>query len=129
MATGKRQHKALTIVKAPGPSMINFLVAIINNESLTEVKLQLMQPEGTELKPQATIQLKNAAVVSYNVESHEETDFAGGGTAGGTSTAGGGSEQTAHEVRLERIELSFSEITVTWTKGGLTAHDDWQAQA
>ena len=122
---GKRQHKPVTLTKNPGPSTINFLTAICTNEVLPSVKVEFMVPEGNELKPQFTVELTNASVVSFNLESHEETEFAGGDSAGGTSTAGGGSVQTAHEVRLERIELAFQKIVVTWTKGGLTFTDDW----
>ncbi|HEV2702965.1 MAG TPA: type VI secretion system tube protein TssD [Steroidobacteraceae bacterium] len=125
--TGKRQHKPVTITKNPGPSSINFLTAACQNEMLPTVKVDFMMPEGTDLKPQYTVELANVSVIGYNLESHEETEYSGGESSGGTSTGGGGSMQTAHEVRLERIELAFQKITVTWTKGGITFTDDWQA--
>ncbi len=125
--TGKRQHRPLTIIKNPGPSTINFLTAACQNENLPTVKVEFMMPEGTDLKPQFTIELANATVIGYNLDSHEETEYEGGDAQGGTSTGGGGASQTAHEVRLERIELAFQKITVTWTKGGLTFSDDWEA--
>jgi type VI secretion system secreted protein Hcp len=125
--TGKRQHKPVTLIKNPGPSSINFLTAISTNEVLPTVKIEFMMPEGNELKPQFTVELTNASLVGFNLETHEETEFAGGEGAGGTSTGAGGSVQTAHEVRLEKIEMVFQKIVVTWTKGGITFTDDWHA--
>jgi len=127
ITSGKRQHKPVTLLKHPSPSTINFLTALVNNERITTVKIDFMMPEGTELKPQFTIELTDAHVINVNLESHEETEFAGGEAAAGTSTGTTGQVQTAHEVRLEKVELAFRKIEMTWTKGGITFSDDWQS--
>jgi type VI secretion system secreted protein Hcp len=61
-ATGKRQHKPITIIKEWGPSTPMLLQALTTNESLTSVLIGLLR-DG---KPIATIKLTNASVASYS---------------------------------------------------------------
>jgi type VI secretion system secreted protein Hcp len=128
LPSGKRQHHPVTIVKRVGPSTINLLTAVSNNETISTATLSFFKPDGSgKLAKFLTIELTNATISSYNLTSSEETESAGGATerAGG-QIAGAGISSLTTEARLERVSFVFQKIEVTWTDGGLTYSDDWQ---
>src|SRR5277367_5367716 len=47
LPSGKRQHHPVTIVKRAGPSTINFMTAIANNETITTATLSFFKPDGS----------------------------------------------------------------------------------
>jgi type VI protein secretion system component Hcp len=59
-----------------------------------------------------TIELINGTVCEYHTYH---------GEAGGEGTSR--EQYTTNE--LEELKLTFQKITFTWTKGGITAVDDW----
>ncbi len=102
LPTGKRQHKLVRLLKkvtAASPLLFNTLV---NNENLTQVKLDFWEPTrvGSEIQTQ-TITLQNAYVASWRQFVHPELGL------------------------VEELELSFQKITIEWRQGGITAQDDW----
>jgi len=129
LPTGKRQHHPVTIVKQVGPSTINLLTAVSNNEIISNATLSFFKPDGTgKLAKFLTIELTNATISSYNVSSSEETATSGGSTERSQGQiAGAGTSSLTTEARLERISFVFQKIEVTWQDGGLTYSDDWQA--
>jgi type VI secretion system secreted protein Hcp len=127
LPSGKRQHHPVTIVKRVGPSTINLLTAITNNEILSTATLSFWRPDGTgKLARFMGVELTNATIREYNLTSSEETESSGGATerAGG-QIAGASASQSTTEARLERVSFVFQKIEVTWTEGGLTYSDDW----
>jgi type VI secretion system secreted protein Hcp len=116
LPTGKRMHKPLMITKEldkATPLLYNLLV---NNENITEWKLQFWTPQikgatgvGSEVQ-HYTIELVNANVASIqqrmlNNKNPELTKY----------------------VEYEEICFTYQKITWTWMDGGITAMDDWES--
>jgi type VI secretion system secreted protein Hcp len=122
MPSGKRQHHPVTIVKRAGPSTINLMTAISSNEVITTATLHFYRPDGSgKLAKFLGVELTNASILSYNLNSSEETESSGGTTErSGGQIAGAGHTQLTTEARLERVSFVFQKIEVTWTDGGLT---------
>jgi len=129
LPSGKRQHHPVTIVKRAGPSTINLMTAVSTNETIADVTLSFMKPDGSgKLTKFLTVELTNALISSYNLTSSEETEGTGGSTErSGGQIAGASASQSTTEARLERISFVFQKIEVTWVDGGLTYSDDWSA--
>jgi type VI secretion system secreted protein Hcp len=108
-ATGKRQHKPITITKAIDAATPNLFQALVTNELLAaEITFWRPPPDGSgTLAPYFTISLTNAIV------------------SGMTFTASGTQDPT----ELEEWELTYQKIAVTWVASGATAQDDWTAVA
>jgi type VI secretion system secreted protein Hcp len=62
LPTGKRQHKPITITTQWGPSTPHFITALVTNENLKSVTIDLMR-DGQHV---ATIDLTNASVAQYD---------------------------------------------------------------
>lgn len=103
-ASGKRQHKPITITKEPGAATPQLLQAAASNEILKEVVIQSVRigPQGKELVYQ-TIKLINANVARVKKTGPKNKN-----------------EQ-------EQIEFTFQKIEVTDVKGSVSAKDDWIA--
>ena len=100
-AVGKRQHSPIVIHKAINNSSPQFMQALIQNEVLKTVTIELRTPT----KAYYTITLKNAAITSiqHSVPEVDQTPDA-----------------------LEEIELVFQHITFK-SADGSTVADDWTA--
>jgi type VI secretion system secreted protein Hcp len=61
-ATGRRQHKPISVTMQWGPTTPKFLQALVNNENLTSVLIGLVRSDG---KLGATIKLTNANVSHF----------------------------------------------------------------
>jgi type VI secretion system Hcp family effector len=71
-----RSHEPLTIVKPWGPSSPQFMAAFWNNEPLSEVELQFLQPDGKG-NPEVVfheIHLKNATIASLELRAGKHSD-------------------------------------------------------
>jgi type VI secretion system Hcp family effector len=71
-----RSHEPLTIVKPWGPSSPQFMAAFWNNEPLSEVELQFLQPDGKG-NPEVVfheIHLKNATIASFELRAGKHSD-------------------------------------------------------
>ena len=110
LPTGKRQHKPIIITKEidkATPLLYNLLV---NNENITEWKLQFWQPSksGAEV-PFYNIQLVNASIAEIRSEMLNNKY----------------PENMQHKER-EHISFCYQKIIWTFEDGGIMAEDDWE---
>jgi type VI secretion system secreted protein Hcp len=97
MSTGRRMHSTITIVREVDAASPKFATALSTNESLSEVVITLEGATGGAKTAQKIV-LTNATILSIR-------------------KAG----------RNEQITLDYQAIQVTWSDGGKTATDDWEA--
>jgi type VI secretion system secreted protein Hcp len=97
MSTGRRMHATITIVREVDAASPKFATALSTNESLSEVVITFEGATGGAKTAQKIV-LTNATILSIR-------------------KAG----------RNEQITLDYQAIQVTWTDGGKTATDDWEA--
>ena len=111
-ATGRRMHKPLTITKLLDAASVQIFQALVTNENLPEVDIELREPShaGAEVVVHRIV-LTNASIsdVATGVDVHNQP--AGGGPRG----AGG--------VGYEQVSFTYQKIEID--DGGLTALDDW----
>jgi type VI secretion system secreted protein Hcp len=111
LATGKRMHQPLTILKELDKSSPLLWNALVNNETLTSWQLAVWAPTPTGLDKQIyTITLTNASIASireFMVDNEDPTLL-------------------KLPVR-EEITFTYQKIQWTWVDGGISAQDDWQA--
>ena len=111
LATGKRQHKPLTITKEIDKSTPLLYQAFVNNENFSEVTLRFFTSDskgtGKEIQ-NYTIKLINANIISI------VDDMANNKIA-----------ENAKLPILEIISFSYQKIEWTWTDGAITATDSW----
>jgi type VI secretion system secreted protein Hcp len=109
MATGKRQHKPLTITKEMDRSSIGLRTMLIGNETAKEWELQMFRaaPTGAETN-YLTIRLTNAVIadIDMTMPNNKHADLAGLETT-------------------EEIGFVYQRIEWTWVDGGLVTADDW----
>jgi type VI secretion system secreted protein Hcp len=99
-ATGKRQHKPFVITKELDKSTPLLLQKIITNATLPLVTFSFTRTSAGSTTTYLTVKLTNAQVASR------------------TQTGG-----------TEEIGFTYQKIEWTWTDGGITAMDDWEAPA
>jgi type VI secretion system Hcp family effector len=97
MPTGRRMHSTITITKEIDAASPKFTTALVNNETLKTVTITFQGGSGGEKTAQRIV-LTNATILSVR-------------------KAG----------RNEVITLDYQAIEVTWTNGGKTMADDWNA--
>lgn len=100
LPTGKRQHKPLTVTKYIDKATPLLYKALVMNENLTRVLLTFYRPDRDGL-PQLyyTVELRNANVVTVS----------------------------DRLLNTEQVSFTYQKIIWTWTDGGITAEDDWEA--
>jgi type VI secretion system secreted protein Hcp len=96
MASGKRQHNAITITKAVDSASPRFAQALATNETMKTVQIVFQGNGSGAGKVAQKIVLTNATILAIR-------------KAGNT----------------EQITLGYQTSEVTWTDGGKTAMDDW----
>jgi type VI secretion system secreted protein Hcp len=110
-ATGKRQHRPLIITKELDLASAPLHSAQASNENLKEWELQFWRPSVTSAEQQHfTIRLTNASIASISMQmpNNKHPDL----------------------MKLETFEevaFTYQRIEWTWTDGGLTSSDDWEA--
>jgi type VI secretion system secreted protein Hcp len=116
LATGKRQHKPLTITKELDRSTPLLAGALVNNETITSLTLDFFAAQagpgataGVETNTY-TIALVNASIASIHMVMPNDKDPA-----------------LANLATYEEIAFTYQKITWTWNDGAITASDDWQA--
>ena len=111
LPTGKRRHKPITITKEIDKSTPLFYTLLVNNENITEWKLQFWtpSPSGKEIQ-HYTISLTNASISGIRAEMLNNKY----------------PENMQHKER-EHISFTYQKIEWTWEDGGITAEDDWEA--
>ncbi len=98
MTTGRRQHGEITIRREVDAASPKLFQALSTNEVLSDVTIVFHASGAGARKAAQTINLKNARITADR-------------KAGGS----------------ELITLEYDTIEVTWTDGGKTATDDWEA--
>jgi type VI secretion system secreted protein Hcp len=107
LPTGKRQHKPFVITKELDKSTPLLYRAMIDGERLPEVELSVFAKGDKAAKtPLYTIKLVNATISQIRMVTQDESK--------------GGGEAT-------EISFTYQKIEWTWTDGGITANDDWEA--
>jgi type VI secretion system secreted protein Hcp len=108
-ASGKRQHKPVSVTTPTGKHTPLLFEAVVTNEILQvtiDFFLTTASAKGSGT-PAFTIELTNAALAGF--------DF---------------NEQSGNDGFLrDRYEFTFQKIELTWAKGGISAGDDWHAPA
>lgn len=113
--SGSRRLDPITILKEGDPASPVLLGALYNNTVLDKVVLNFYKPNPQgKNELHFTITLTNATIVGYRT-------YHGPSSGSGT----GRKQYTTNE--LEEIKLTFQKIVYTWTKGGISFSDDWDA--
>ena len=114
LATGKRQHKPLTITKEIDKSTPLLYQAFVNNENFSEVTLRFFTSDskgtGKEIQ-NYTIKLTNATI-SIIVNDMDNNNIV----------------ENAKLPMLEMISFTYQKIEWTWLDGGITATDTWETK-
>ncbi len=98
MAVGQRRHSTITITKEIDAASPKFATALVTNETLKTVTITFVGGSRGEKTAQKIV-LTNATILSVRKEGALD----------------------------ERITLDYQAIEVTWTNGGKTMSDDWEA--
>src|SRR5579862_1987610 len=110
LPTGKRQHHPVHILKEIDQSSPLLWTALVNNENLTSWQLKFWAPAVTGIETEIyTITLTNASIASIHEYMPDNEDPA-----------------KAKLPLLEKITFSYQKIEWVWTKGSITAEDDWE---
>lgn len=111
LATGKRQHKPLRILKKVNSGSPMLFTAIATNENLPMVRFDFWEPNklgivgggGVEVVTQ-TITLQNASIASWRQFIHPDLGF------------------------VEEIQFTYQKITIENKLGKTAGQDDWMAR-
>lgn len=111
LPTGKRQHKPFTITKEVDKSTPLLYNVLVNNENITEWKLEYWQPSKSGQEVQHYhVELVNASISAIQQEMLNNKY----------------PENMQHKER-EHVSFCYQKIIWTWVDGGITAEDDWEA--
>jgi len=117
LSTGKRMHKPIIITKELDKSTPLLYNMLVTNENITEFILHFWAPQikagtgaGTEVQ-NYTIQLTNTNIASidFRMDNIRHPDL-------------------EKYDEYEEIAFTYQKIEWTWTDGGITAQDDWEAR-
>ncbi len=114
LPTGKRTHEPLTFVTDLDQSSPKLFNALVNNENLSDVSLEIWAPDprtGTQTL-QMTVQLVNASLASY----------AQGVQEGATSGYGG-----QGNMAIQEVSFTYQRIIITYSDGKVVGMEDWGA--
>jgi type VI secretion system secreted protein Hcp len=123
LATGKRQHSPLILVKPIDAATPQIFQALVTNEVLKTVEVDLSQTNVVGQNANFfTYKLTNAQII--DVHHSLTTPCVGSAPCRATGPDGnivGPDEPT------ETVALTFQKIEITYVNGGVTASDDWQS--
>jgi type VI secretion system secreted protein Hcp len=109
MASGKRQHKPVRLLKKISAASPLLFQAMVNNENFPSIRLDFWEATrigasslGAEMLTQS-ITLQNARLASWRQFVHPELGL------------------------VEELQISFQRITISHKQGGIEAQDDWTA--
>ena len=112
LPTGRRMHKPLTVTIPWGSATPKLLTALYNNENLTSVHLSFWRPTAAGAEAQfMTIDLTNANVADLV-----------------SRVPNAGDPGLVKMEEYNEISLTYQKIKTTYTDGGITATDDWEAR-
>ena len=116
LATGKRMHKPFVITKELDRSSPLLYQMLVTNESIVEWELQFWAPAlsasvGTEIQ-RYTVTLGNASIadIKFHMLNNKNPEL-----------------QRYSE--YEEVSFTYQKIQWTWTDGGITTQDEWDAIA
>jgi len=111
LATGKRIHRAMMIIKSVDRSSPQLYSALVNNERLTEITIKHYRtdPTGT-LQNHFTVKLTNAVIVSIKAWQPNYLNPA--------------TEQISY---TEEVSFAYQTIDWLWVDGGVESMDEWMA--
>ena len=111
LPTGKPMHKPLTVTIPWGSATPRLLNALYNNETLTTVHLSFLRttPAGIDAEFM-TIDLTNASVSEIASRVPNVSD-----------------PNLSKLQEYNEVSFTYQKITTTFTVGGITATDDWEA--
>lgn len=115
LASGKRQHQPIRIVKEIDKASPRLWQAMVTNENLTSCVVKFFASVGSAEIGIAgevqhyTVTLTNANIVSMRDVLNENEIPA-----------------NANLPLMEELLLTYQKIQWTWNDGGITATDDWQ---
>ena len=115
LPTGKRMHKPFIITKELDMSSPLLYNALVNNENITEWKLQFWAPQtktggmGQEIQ-NYTITLTNANImdIKFVMPNNKHPEL-------------------SKFTEYEEVSFTYQKIAWTWNQGGISAIDDWEA--
>ena len=111
LPTGKRMHKPFVITKELDKSSPLLYSVLVNNENVTEWELQFWQPSPTGAEVQHyTVKLTNANIASIHFRMLNNKN-----------------PELMKYAEYEELAFTYQKIIWTWTQGGITAEDDWEA--
>ncbi len=111
LPTGKRMHKPFVITKELDKSSPLLYNVLVNNENVSEWELQFWQPSATGVEFQHyTVKLINANIASIHFRMLNNKN-----------------PELMKYAEYEEIAFTYQKIIWTWTQGGITAVDDWEA--
>jgi type VI secretion system secreted protein Hcp len=117
LPTGQRMHKPLIITKQTDKSTPIFYQVMCTNENLTSVTIKFWTP-----------QLKTASGVGSSVQHYTVTLTNANIAQIQASSEGDSHAETTKGEEIEKISFTYQKIEWTWTDGGITAGDDWEAR-
>jgi type VI secretion system secreted protein Hcp len=110
LTVGRRRHHPLVITKEVDAASPKLFQALVTNEVLTSCKISFNKADlSGKQAVYYTIELVNAVVSSYKVFHAQDAT----------------SRERFDTHEQEEVQLTFQKITQTYTKGGITAVDDW----
>jgi len=118
LPTGKRMHKPFVITKELDISSPLLYNVLVNNENITKWELQFWSPTGQlggvgaggVEQQYYTVKLTNAniASISFRMLNNKNPEL-------------------MRYNEYEEVSFTYEKIEWVWTKGGITAMDDWNA--
>ena len=115
LATGKRQHRPVTLLKEVDSSSLPLLRAFVSNEVLVAWELRFWQPvsgaAGAATERQFyTVRLTNATIASIRSFLADNEDLT-----------------VANLPLREEIAFTYQKVEWVWTDGNISASDTWQS--
>lgn len=121
-ASGKRQHKPVTITKEWGPSTPQLFQALCTNEVLKSVLFEFYKTDANGIEVNYyNIKLTNATVSRIE----QSTGFPDAAHGSSAASAKHNAHYDTHE--LERVSFTFQKIEVEHKLAKVLIVDDWQA--
>jgi type VI secretion system secreted protein Hcp len=106
LPSGKREHRPVVVASPTGPQTPKLFTALVTNENLTSVELDVYEPNRTGIESLAlTIKLTNASLAELDL---------------GEQLSG------AVEALSDHYSFTFQKIEVAWVPGKIVGSDDWE---
>jgi len=118
LPSGKRQHKPIVVMCNLDQSLPLLYNALCNNENITTWSLKFWSPQTAQDRTSGTgaeVQMYTIDLVNANIAS---IDF---------RMLNNLNPELMKYPEYSEVAFTYQKITWTWTKGGITATDDWES--